>query len=101
MSCKICPVIRQFGMNWLLWLDKTGNTFLLGNPNETISRRTARAAAAGEKWAQKACKALSFVLGHDHCQYALEPGSAATEIWAWSNNFSQPDLTTPAAGDTY
>jgi hypothetical protein len=95
MSCSLCAVIRRLTLNWLLWIDKTGNVLLLGNPNETISRRTARARDAGEKWARRACWVLSKVLGHDHCGKALEPGTIGTEIWAWSDNFSQPDLSNP------
>jgi hypothetical protein len=45
----------------------------------------------------KACSVLSVFLGYDHCQFAMQPGSLATEVWAWSENFSQPDLTPEAA----
>lgn len=93
MNCSICLFFRQFAMNWLLWLDRTGNTILLGDPNETISRRTARAREAGEKWAFVACKILAFFLGRDHCAYAMTPGSWGKEIWHWSNNDSEPELT--------
>lgn len=95
MSCTLCASIRQIFINWALWLDKTGNIILLGNPNETISRRTARAREAGHKWAVRACWVLSKVFGYDHCTFALEPGTIGTEVWAWSDNFSQPDLTGP------
>jgi hypothetical protein len=95
--CKPCTILRQIGLNWVIWGDKSLNTLLLGDPNETVSRRTGRAMLQGHRWAIKACSVLSFFLGYDHCQFAMQPGSLATEVWAWSENFSQPALTPEAA----
>lgn len=93
MACSICQAVAQFGMNVALIADHALNTFLLGDPNETLSRRIARARAAGQSWAKLVCKVLSFfAFGGDHCTWAEQPGTSGNEIWHWSDNFSQPNL---------
>jgi len=96
MSCVVCKYVGQYFLNFLNLLDHTGNFFLLGDPNETISARTARARAAGQIWAKYFCKFLSFgaelvsfgSFTGDHCDYALNdkilPNSR--EIWDWNTN---------------
>lgn len=94
MACRICMYVGQYCLNWLNLLDHTMNTLLLGDANETVSARTGRARAAGQKWAIYACKALTFLAKvftfgqstEDHCTYALDPTILpnSREIWSWS-----------------
>lgn len=90
MPCFACAAARQLFYNWALWLDKTGNTILLGSPNETISARTARARDAGERWAAVFCRILTFCANTmslrqtDHCTWSEGASSIAKEIWHWS-----------------
>ena len=90
MSCQACAVARQLGLNWALLLDKAANAVLLaGDPNETLSRRLARAALVGERWAIRACAMLNWLFRavgspHNHCAWSLLPGSVGREIWSWS-----------------
>jgi hypothetical protein len=68
------------GQYFLNLIDHITNTIILGDPNETVSARTARARLAGQKWAIYFCNFLTFgakvvTLGEvtrDHCQYALD-----------------------------
>ena|SRR5689334_17561597 len=93
MACHFCAFMAQLGANLALMLDHVGNTLLLGDPNETISSRTARARAAGQKWAVYACKALTVVFGgkgqdKDHCVWAVDAKmpSLARELWDWNTD---------------
>ena len=80
VMCHPCDLIGQWALNWLNLIDHAGNTLLLGNPNETMSARTARARVAGRSWATWACRALTWGqiavtfgrVTRDHCAYALD-----------------------------
>ncbi len=87
MVCVICPAVKQVILNVAELADVVLNTILLGDPRETVSRRTARAREAGERWAVVACKILTVIfrfMQQDHCTWSLEPGSEAKEVWHWS-----------------
>ncbi|MGI4796792.1 MAG: hypothetical protein ACRYG8_22620 [Janthinobacterium lividum] len=90
MTCGACAVVRQVTYNGLLALDLGLNTALLGQPRETVSRRTARARAAGSRAATIFCGVLTWIgnrfgADRDHCDWAAADGpSIATEIWHWS-----------------
>ena len=83
MTCIFCIVARLIGV-WLLGglnlLDHAGNWLLLGDADETMSARTARARRDGARWAAYACAALTagqrvVTFGRvtrDHCDYALD-----------------------------
>lgn len=94
MSCAVCRGLRQFLVNVLELADKALNTATLGNPNENMSRRIARAREAGERWAAAACRVLTVIFWPfrhgDHCTWSLQPGSEAAEIWHWSPPAAQP-----------
>jgi len=70
----------QYLLNWLNLLDHAGNTFLLGDADETISARVARARRAGMLWAVNLCDFLTLAawavtfgrVTRDHCDYALD-----------------------------
>ena len=95
MSCKLCSVAEQVLYNMLLTMDLMGNALLLGCPRETISKRTARARAAGSKSAAFFCRVLTFLgnltgANRDHCTWAASEGpSIGGELWHWS----QPDTS--------
>ena len=80
-GCGGMKYIGQFLLNFLNWLDHTGNFLLLGDPDETISARVARAKLAGVKWAIDFDEFLTmgqivFTFGkdtEDHGKYALDP----------------------------
>ena len=76
-------------MNVAITADRVGNVILGGDPNETISQRTARAREAGHRWAAVACRVLTMasrLLGSpgDHCTWSLAPGTSGRELWHWS-----------------
>jgi len=85
--------VGQFLLNFVNLLDHTANFLTLGDANETVSARTARARAAGQKWAKYACMLLTFLakvvtFGQyvgDHCDYAINPKILpnSREIWDW------------------
>ena len=83
MTCKACEVVRHYALNIGLAVDRLVNAILLGNANETLSQRTARAELAGSKLARLACRAINLV-DRNHCTWSLEPGTVGVEIWQWS-----------------
>ena len=70
----------QYVINWLNLLDHLGNTLLLGDADETMSARIARAHKAGVAWALVACDLLTKgqqivtcgKMTRNHCSYALD-----------------------------
>jgi hypothetical protein len=100
MACMICRYIGQYSLNLLNLLDHAGNTFLLGDANETISARTARARNAGQKWAITVCSILTYLakaftfwtFKGDHCTYALNASILpnSREIWNWDDMSIRP-----------
>ena len=92
MSCRACRAGFQLALNTLLIADKALNTVLAGNPNETLSARTARARLAGSRPAAMFCAALTWVGNRfsshgDHCTWALgDSPSIGAEVWHWSPN---------------
>ncbi len=97
MACSPCAIVRQLAVNAALTLDLVANVALAGLPGETISRRTARARAAGSVAARRFCAVLTWTFNRlpgvhrDHCTWSLAPGpSVGAEVWHWS-----PDVPTP------
>jgi hypothetical protein len=89
-------LVGHFLLNVLNLADHALNTLLLGDSDETVSARVARARNAGHHWAAEACRLLSWCvkiisfgkIDHDHCQAALDkmvmPDTG--EIWNWCDN---------------
>jgi hypothetical protein len=87
-------LLGQYCLNWLNLLDHMGNTFLMGDANETMSARTARARNAGSKPACWFCNFLTWAakvvtfgkVNRDHCDYALDASVLpnSKEIWDWN-----------------
>jgi hypothetical protein len=83
--------LKQFGLNTLVMADLNLNGFLGGSPRETLSRRTARARAAGSRPACVFCAVLTAAFNvilrpkRDHCTWALAGGDGIdAEVWHWS-----------------
>lgn len=89
----------QYAHNLGLALDKLLNALLLGDPDELLSRRCARAAYAHVAGFWHVCRLLDRLFGPHHCYLAEEAGSAGRELWHWSNNYSKPVLVYPPGGD--
>lgn len=91
---KFFMYLGQYFLNWLNLFDHMLNTLLLGDANETVSARTARARKAGQKWAIFVCNFLTTAtrivtfgaVNRDHCDYALDASVLpnSREIWNWS-----------------
>lgn len=94
MTCRLCMYFGQVVINLLNLLDHTANCLLLGDADETVSARTARARRAGWRWAGTACRFLSWMakvvtfgkINRDHCAAALDKSSQpnSREIWDWN-----------------
>ena len=80
------------------------NTLLLGDADETVSARTARARNAGSKPACWFCAFLTWAqtvvtggaVTRDHCLYALDKSIKpnSREIWSWSSGtFNQTPVS--------
>jgi len=80
MTCRICIYCGQYLLNWVNVLDHIANTLLLGDADETVSARVARARAAGQRWAIYVCEFLTRAtklvtfgkVDRDHCNYAVD-----------------------------
>lgn len=83
MACKACVIVRHYALNIGLAMDRLANAALLGNANETLSQRTARAELAGNRIARLACRLLGLI-DRNHCAWSLEPGTIGMEIWSWN-----------------
>lgn len=100
MTCQVCVYLSQYILNWLNLADHALNTVLLGDADETVSARVARARNGGRSWAGHVCKMLSGTIriitfgkiDRDHCVYALDktirPNSR--EIWNWTTMSLNP-----------
>lgn len=103
MTCRLCSALGQLADNTALIADKALNTISGGDPNETFSRRIARARDAGQTWARRCCAGLTWAFNllpgikRDHCTWSLEPGSIGAEVWHWSSLDSvQKTLVVPS-----
>jgi hypothetical protein len=65
--------------NLLVSFDQFINTFLLGDPDETISSRAAKAALKGKRWGCVLCRLLDYVQ-KDHCLKSLEVDEGSQAI---------------------
>jgi hypothetical protein len=63
---------RGYAFNWLISLDEFGNALTLGDRNETISSRAAKARNEGREWGCILCRVLDKIQAN-HCDMALEP----------------------------
>jgi hypothetical protein len=65
--------------NLLIALDQFVNTLLLGDPDETISSRAAKAMLEGKRWGCVLCRLLDYVQ-KDHCLKSLEVDEGSQAI---------------------
>ena len=71
--------IRRYVFNVLVSLDQFGNTLAGGDPDETISSRTAKAKAQGRWWGRVGCHILGW-FDPGHCETSLEPDEGKNAI---------------------
>jgi hypothetical protein len=60
----------QYLWNILITLDRLVNVILLGEPEDTVSHRTAKAKSIEKKWGCIFCKVLDFI-DRDHCHKVI------------------------------
>ena len=72
-------MLRRWFWNVLIALDQVGNALVMGDPDETISSRAAKARANGRPWGCVLCKVLDWVQP-GHCDKALEPDEGADAV---------------------
>lgn len=72
-------MLSRWFWNVLIAIDQLGNALTLGDPDETISSRAAKAQAKGRRWGCILCRALNLIQ-RDHCQRSLEPDEGARAI---------------------
>lgn len=70
---------RRYIFNLLVSLDQFGNVLAGGDPDETISSRTAKAHRAGRRWGRWGCAILDW-FDPDHCVGALEPDEGGKAV---------------------
>ena len=69
-----------YAWNILIALDVLLNAILLGDPNETISSRAARAMRRDQPWWACWVCTLTDLVDPDHCPKAIEPDEG-TDSW--------------------
>jgi hypothetical protein len=73
-------------VNWWVTVDCLLNTILGGDPDETVSSRTAKARVAGDEWACVFCAFLTWCQNKifhkpgDHCTTALERNKGSRAV---------------------
>lgn len=79
-SCRACGVplgcaddvnLGKWTFNILVSLDQFGNTLFGGDPDETISSRSAKANQKGKWWGRAMCRFLD-VFDKGHCAKSVE-----------------------------
>lgn len=85
--------LGRYLYNILYWLDKGGNALTGGSPDETISRRAARARDRGAMWGRAMCRFLD-ALDEGHCGDALKRDLGA----AWRGVANDSDDPTDLKG---
>lgn len=63
--------MRKWIFNLLVSLDQFGNTLFGGDPDETISSRSAKANRDGKRWGRAMCRFLDF-FDKGHCGKSIE-----------------------------
>lgn len=66
--------------NILVSVDQLGNALLAGDPDETLSSRTAKANLAGKRWGLWGCSFLNW-FDPGHCGKAVESNEGAHAVW--------------------
>ena len=72
--------MRQYVLNVLVAFDQFCNALTGGDPMQTISYRSAMAAATGKKWGCILCKFLGMIQ-KDHCKRTEISTDRAVLMW--------------------
>lgn len=75
----------QYVYNFGIMLSQSLSVFLGGDPDESVSSRTGKAAAAGKWWFKNVQEPVINAMFADknHCKDAIEPDEGCKEIWHW------------------
>lgn len=71
--------MRKYLWNIIVSLDQLVNVLWLGDPDETVSSRAAKASARGDRWACVLCKVLDRIQ-KDHCKNSVESDEGANAV---------------------
>ena len=72
--------VKRYLLNILIIIDEAFNALIfLGDPEETISSRAAKAKNAGKAWGCVLCKFLDL-FQKGHCDQSLEPTTGADAV---------------------
>lgn len=78
------PRPLQYIFNVGLSLSQMLSVILGGDPDESVSSRTGKAAIAGRWWFVHFQEPfIDWLLGEGHCRNAIEPDEGCKEIWSW------------------
>lgn len=82
------PKWFQYIFNLGLHMSQGISVILGGDPDESISSRTHKAAETGHWWFKMYQEPfINWLMGDkDHCKNALEPEEGAKQIWTWGKN---------------
>jgi hypothetical protein len=72
-------MLSRWFWNVLIALDQLVNAFALGDPDETVSSRAAKAMQEGKRWGCVLCRLLDFIQTN-HCLRSLEPDEGARAV---------------------
>lgn len=70
--------LQRYGWNLLIAIDQLANTILGGDPDETISSRTAKR-VKDQRWAYYLCRALHW-FDKDHCVKSVEEDEGSRDV---------------------
>ena len=76
----LSSAVKQYLVNILVGVDQLANAVLGGDPMQTISYRSAMAAATGKKWGCILCKFLGMIQ-KDHCKRTEISTDRAVLMW--------------------
>lgn len=71
--------MKKWIWNLLVSLDQLGNTLTGGDPDETISSRSAKAKRRGYRWGRVLCLALNW-FDPGHCEKSIEDDEGKNSI---------------------
>ena len=72
--------MRRYLYNVLLGLDQFLSVLTGGDPDETVSSRVGKAAAAGSRWGKALERCLDGLFGAGHCRSSVEPDEGADRV---------------------
>lgn len=72
-------IVKKYIWNMLIALDQMGNALTGGDPDETISSRSAKGMMNGSRMGRLMCRFLD-IFDKGHCPKAIEPDEGKNEL---------------------